>query len=91
MERKELIRQLRSVKLDNGNPIQWVHLICEAAEMLEKDEAQSCVGCAYEETPQRQGKYWCQICSRSHKDRYKPRMLSEDSEEKKPDYIPSRE
>ena len=86
MERNELIRQLRSVKLDNGNPIQWVHLICEAAEMLEKDEARSCAGCVYAKTPQK--KHWCQICARGHKDRYQPGMQAENSEKKKPDYIP---
>lgn len=38
IDRQELIRQLRSVKLDGGNPLQWVHLICDAADMLEADE-----------------------------------------------------
>lgn len=40
IDRKELIQKLRSVKLDGGNPIQWVHLICDAADLLEQDEAQ---------------------------------------------------
>ena len=75
MERKELIRQLRSVQLDNGNPIQWVHLICEAAEMLERDEERSCVGCVYHENSQES--HWCPICARNHKDRYKPRVPAE--------------
>lgn len=35
MDRKELIQKLRGVKLDGGNPIQWVHLICDAADILE--------------------------------------------------------
>lgn len=38
IDRKELIQKLRGVKLDGGNPIQWVHLICDAADLLEQDE-----------------------------------------------------
>lgn len=37
-DRKELVQKLRGVKLDGGNPIQWVHLICDAADLLEQDE-----------------------------------------------------
>lgn len=70
MERKELINQLRNAKLDNGNPIQWVHLICEAADMLERDEARDCAGCAYPGAGLKD--VWCPICARSHKDRYTP-------------------
>lgn len=68
MDRKELIQQLRNVKLDGGNPIHWVHLICEAAEMLERDDVRSCEGCAY----------WafhpwhemCAGCARTYQDNY---------------------
>lgn len=38
IDRKELIQKLRGVKLDGGNPIQWVHLICDAADLLDQDE-----------------------------------------------------
>lgn len=38
IDRRELVQKLRGVKLDGGNPIQWVHLICDAADILEQDE-----------------------------------------------------
>ena len=48
MKRKELIYQLRNAPLNGGNPIHWVHLICEAAEMLEQDAAWNCEGCSHQ-------------------------------------------
>lgn len=38
IDRQRLIQKLRGVKLDNGDPIQWGHLICDAADLLEQDE-----------------------------------------------------
>ena len=38
-DRNELIKLLRTAKLDGGIPTQWVHLSCTAADLLEADSA----------------------------------------------------
>ena len=68
MDKKELIYQLRNAPLDGGDPIHWVHLICEAAEMLEWDDTRSCEGCAY--WPGHPWHEQCAGCARMYEDNY---------------------
>ncbi len=68
IERNELIYQLRNAPLDGGNPIHWVHLICEAAEMLERDVAWNCEGCSHQS--QHPWHEQCAGCARMYPDNY---------------------
>lgn len=69
MTTDELIKALRSEKLDGGNPLTWVHLICEAADKLEHYRDMSCVGCVDEKDG-----IGCYQCARCYKDKYREKQ-----------------
>lgn len=76
MTRNELIHELRTAELANGDPLRWVHLICEAAKMLEQGAELSCVGCVH--YPQYPSHPMCDGCARSYSDHYEEKADERD-------------
>lgn len=58
IDRKKFISKLRSAELDGGLPIRWIHLICEAADLLEQNEVEP----EKHENPCTDTVYKCPIC-----------------------------